>query len=73
MKSASAAGNRIPVLGIAEVGVYRTPESVARQLGFNSIDVWRDWLKEQGFSDYLDFFDRIYLNAGTFSEKRDRP
>jgi hypothetical protein len=73
MKSASAAGNRIPVLGIAEVGVYRTPESVARQLGFSSIDVWRDWLKEQGFSDYLDFFDRIYLNAGTFSEKRDRP
>jgi TIR domain-containing protein len=66
-------GKRAPLLGIAESGVYRTPESVARQLGFSSIDEWRDWLKEQGFGDHLDIFDRMYLNAGTFSEKRDRP
>ncbi len=73
MKSASVTGNRIPVLGIAEAGVFRTPESVARQLGFASIDVWRDWLIEEGFGDCLDTFDRLCLNAGVFSEKRDRP
>jgi len=66
-------GNRIPVLGIAETGVFRTPDSVARRLGFGSINVWRDWLIEQGFGDYLDVFDRMYLNAGSFLEKRDRP
>jgi len=57
-------GNRMPVLGIAEVGAYRTPESVARQLGFSSTDVWRNWLIEQGFGDHLDIFDRTYLNLG---------
>jgi TIR domain-containing protein len=66
-------GKRIPLLGIVESGVFRTPDSVARQLGFASVDVWRDWLIEQGFGDYLGIFDRQYLNAGAFSEKRDRP
>jgi hypothetical protein len=66
-------GNRIPVLGIAEAGTYRTPDSVAGQLGFASIDLWRDWLIEQGFGDYVGILDRCYVNAGTFSERRDRP